>query len=345
MFATPIRRGCSTAGRNSRLRFASLYSEPYRIPLQQTTRALQFTTSSTVHFEFPLVPADVLQEVDQKKPLANSVNLYARHFAVSSGEYYPRSYHAEFRYNWPSTTKEDIQYGPAAVETFGDSPPFKLSQFLVDWATALKPNKDVMYTKSSYESSTPCIHVYPDNLKITFTSPSPTLPQIQQFQSEWMTAHRSPQRLDFITVDPLPSNAVHIYICSHRQRDHRCGVIGNLLISSMREYLKSSTDIDPRIRELDIEVFGCSHVGGHKYAGNMVIYRPHWKQGVWYGRVQPKDIPLIVEKTVLEGTIVGKFWRGGLPSGRWDPKEHITADEAESRATEELEDARCACAK
>lgn len=248
------------------------------------------------------------------------------------------------RYNWPSTTKEDINYGPEEIRKFGKSPPFKLSQFLVDWATALKPNKDVMYTKSSHESSIPCIHIYPDNVKITFTSASPSLTQIQQFQSGWMSRDQSPQPLDFITIQPIPSNTVHIYICSHMQRDHRCGLIGNLLISSMRRYL-SSAETRSRMGDLDIQVMGCSHVGGHKYAGNVVIYRPQWKQGVWYGRVQPTDIPEILEKTVMEGKVLGRFWRGGLPSGRWDPKEHITAGEAERRAMDEMEEIRCACAK
>jgi hypothetical protein len=127
------------------------------------------------------------------------------------------------------------------------------------------------------------------------------------------------------------------------QRDHRCGIIGNLLISSMRDYISA---VGSELGGLDIQVFGCSHVGGHKYAGNVVIYRPQWKQGVWYGRVQPKDIPLIIEKTVLEGKVLGRFWRGGLPSGRWDPKEHITAEEAEIRAMiHETEEMECTCAK
>jgi (2Fe-2S) ferredoxin len=114
----------------------------------------------------------------------------------------------------------------------------------------------------------------------------------------------------------------------------------------MREYMTKVTD--PEMQELDIQVFGCSHVGGHKYAGNVVIYRPQWKQGVWYGRVQPKDVPQIFEETVLGGRVIGRFWRGGLPDGRWDPKEHITAEEAERRAGETAENSEvmeCACAK
>jgi hypothetical protein len=202
-----------------------------------------------------------------------------------------------------------------------------------------------MYTKSSHSSTLPCIHVYPDNLKIEFTSPSPSLSQIQQFQSEWMS-YASPKDLDFLAITHLPANTVHVYICTHKQRDHRCGVIGNLVLQSIHKYI--TTDMDPRLRDLDIQVFGCSHVGGHKYAGNVVIYRPQWKQGVWYGRVQPRDIPQIFDDTILRGRIIGRFWRGGLPDGKWDPKEHITAEQAERRAREAARDSagtECACAK
>lgn len=32
-----------------------------------------------------------------------------------------------------------------------------------------------------------------------------------------------------------------------------------------------------------------SHIGGHKFAGNMIVYSPRGT-GVWYGRVSPKEV-------------------------------------------------------
>jgi len=261
------------------------------------------------------VPHDILDQIDRKKPLANSVNLYSRHFSVSTGEY-----------NWPCTTKEDVHYGPGS-----NNPSFRLSQFVVDWATSMKPNKNVMYTKSSHRSKLPCVHVYPDNLKVTFKSS--TLEEVEKFQSTWMFGND--QKLDFLTVEKLPKNTVHIYVCCHGARDQRCGVIGELVISGMRNYL--AVPPTAALQELDIQVFGCSHIGGHKFAGNMVIYKPDWKQGIWYGRVLPEDIDNIMRETVVNGKIIGRHWRGGLPDGHWDPKEHMTTEEAEKRSIE------CAC--
>jgi hypothetical protein len=241
------------------------------------------------------------------------------------------------------TLKEDIQYGLTAKSIEGNLPVFQLSQFVVDWATAMKPNKNVMYTKSSHVSQIPCVHVYPDNIKVTFRSESPGLDEIRKFQLQWMLSSNSPS-LDFITVEHLPPETVHIYVCCHAARDQRCGVIGQLLISRMREYVKTPPDdLAAALKSLDVSIFGCSHVGGHKFAGNMIIYRPDWKQGVWYGRVLPDDVDEIMRETVLSRKVLGKHWRGGLPRGDWNPKERISAEEAEKRALEWDSNANCAC--
>lgn len=272
----------------------SLQRTLHRIPLRLTS-----ISGASLRSLSTSVPQDILDQLDQKKPLANSVNLYSRHFSVSTGEY-----------NWPSTVKEDVHYGPNTKD-----PSYHLSQFVVDWAKVMKPNKNVMYTKSSHRSKLPCVHVYPDNVRITFNSS--TLEQVGKFQSAWMFGDE--QKLDFITVEKLPQNTVHIYVCTHGARDQRCGVVGHLLIARLQKYATNA-----------IHVFGCSHIGGHKFAGNMVIYRPEWKQGVWYGRVLPDDIDNIVRETVINGKILGKHWRGGLPDGNWDPKLHMTAEQAEN---------------
>jgi anti-anti-sigma factor len=51
-----------------------------------------------------------------------------------------------------------------------------------------------------------------------------------------------------------------------------------------------------------------SHVGGHKYAGNVLIY----PGGDWYGYVTPGDIPRLVEQHILGGQIVRDLWRGRM---------------------------------
>ncbi len=70
-----------------------------------------------------------------------------------------------------------------------------------------------------------------------------------------------------------------------------------------------------------------SHVGGHKYAGNVIVYIPPGMtvqtsgeaalhplagKGIWYGRVEPKHVRGIVEETVLGGRVVADHFRGGI---------------------------------
>lgn len=57
-----------------------------------------------------------------------------------------------------------------------------------------------------------------------------------------------------------------VFVCAHSNRDKRCGVCGPVLIEKFKEEIKS--------RGLNDQVFvnSCSHIGGHKYAGNVIIF-------------------------------------------------------------------------
>lgn len=68
-----------------------------------------------------------------------------------------------------------------------------------------------------------------------------------------------------------------------------------------------------------------SHIGGHKYAGNVIVYippemtagdstelHPLVGKGIWYGRVEPKHVQGIVNETILGGRVVADHFRGGI---------------------------------
>lgn len=59
-----------------------------------------------------------------------------------------------------------------------------------------------------------------------------------------------------------------VFVCSHGSRDKRCGVCGPVLIEKFKEEIGSRGLSD------QVVVNACSHVGGHKYAGNLIIYSP-----------------------------------------------------------------------
>jgi len=54
-------------------------------------------------------------------------------------------------------------------------------------------------------------------------------------------------------------------VCSHAQRDARCGYCGPKLIASLEQ--------TAREQDANVTVRGCSHIGGHRYAGNAIVFR------------------------------------------------------------------------
>ena len=67
-----------------------------------------------------------------------------------------------------------------------------------------------------------------------------------------------------------------------------------------------------------------SHIGGHKFAGNVIVYvPPGWAagggelagRGIWYGRVEPRHVEGIVKETVLGGRVIRELWRGATGLG------------------------------
>ncbi|KAH6914840.1 Sucrase/ferredoxin-like-domain-containing protein [Coprinopsis sp. MPI-PUGE-AT-0042] len=136
-----------------------------------------------------------------------------------------------------------------------------------------------------------------------------------------------------------------ILLCSHKKRDNRCGIAAPKLEHAFIKTLEAQgwdadTDVEhpsvlmgPPLEDLPITdvareqnmatqlkesteskralIVKVSHVGGHKYAGNCIIYTPSGA-GVWYGRVTPHDVDSIVENTIIKGLVLPPLLRGGL---------------------------------
>ncbi|GAA5909325.1 hypothetical protein JCM6882_000952 [Rhodosporidiobolus microsporus] len=145
---------------------------------------------------------------------------------------------------------------------------------------------------------------------------------------------------------PLPYHAV-VLLCSHKKRDKRCHISAPLLISQFHHHLSShgfhvdergdghdladgapieewegsAEEKEQRLRETlqgvgksdeaKVGLFKVSHLGGHKFAGNVIIYFPNGSV-VWYGRATPADIGVIVDRTIVHGKVIPDLLRGGL---------------------------------
>lgn len=142
-------------------------------------------------------------------------------------------------------------------------------------------------------------------------------------------------------------NCPHKYVilmCSQATRDARCGQSAPLLRKELERHLRPLglyRDMDDT-RPGGVGIYFISHVGGHKYSANMMIYRrtdPRRSVGeqiadgetnglvggkkecegeaaqcIWLARVRPEDCENIVRFTVLQGKVVKpeRQLRGGF---------------------------------
>lgn len=124
-------------------------------------------------------------------------------------------------------------------------------------------------------------------------------------------------------------NEILVLICGHGGRDERCGTLGPLLRDEFEEKLerqniKVMKEAPDRIEEQQAgmptaRVGTISHIGGHKWAGNVIIYippsftnHPLAGKGIWYGRVGPEHVEGIVSQTIIDGKVTKDLFRGGI---------------------------------
>ncbi|KAG0197525.1 hypothetical protein BGX33_000530 [Mortierella sp. NVP41] len=110
-----------------------------------------------------------------------------------------------------------------------------------------------------------------------------------------------------------------IMICSHRKRDKRCGMTAAILKKEFTRILRSKDLLGDA--EGDVEIWLVSHIGGHKFAGNVIVHRGG--TSVWYGRVEPCHSQVIIDATVERGEIIRELYRGGI-NGHLDSLKQIS---------------------
>lgn len=89
-----------------------------------------------------------------------------------------------------------------------------------------------------------------------------------------------------------PVNGLLYAVCTHGRHDQCCAKFGLPAYRALREIAGS-------------RVWECSHVGGDRFAGNVVVF-PY---GLYYGRVTPEDVPDLVS-CCERGEIWLKGYRG-----------------------------------
>lgn len=142
----------------------------------------------------------------------------------------------------------------------------------------------------------------------------------------------------FLTARPCPHNYL-ILLCSQKTRDARCGQSAPLLRREFERHLRPLglyRDLHDE-RPGGVGIYFISHVGGHKYAANVMVYRRAGSAGaevhtppveasatddkadaessaapapneaaqcIWLARVRPEHCENIIRYSVLQGKVV-----------------------------------------
>lgn len=104
---------------------------------------------------------------------------------------------------------------------------------------------------------------------------------------------------------PCPHDYV-VLLCSHKRRDARCGITAPLIKKEFERHLRGNglyRDLEDE-RPGGVGIYFVSHVGGHKFAANVLVYRKKEQQMIWLARVRPEHCEGIVKYTILQGKVV-----------------------------------------
>ena len=219
-------------------------------------------------------------------------------------------------------------------------------------------NSDQLRSQASLRGHT--LQMFPENLLFPCITDSPE--DQAAFVQQWVQKKNSTQRegpqaalsaarreseVELSSLLHINCWYPSILICGHGARDSRCGVLGPLLRHEFDQYIQGHPDGWGDLEAVDITSFVkqiewassefkqkqgdpssmprtalVSHIGGHAWAGNVIIYippkflledgssHPLAGRGIWYGRVEPKHVEGILNETVKKGVIIEELLRG-----------------------------------
>lgn len=111
-----------------------------------------------------------------------------------------------------------------------------------------------------------------------------------------------------------PVNDLLFAVCTHSRHDKCCAKFGIPVWCALRDYTPG-------------RAWQCSHVGGDRFAANLVVF-PY---GVYYGRVTPADVPELVRRSEA-----GEVWLPGYRGQSVWPRAVQVADNFLRRECGEL---------
>ncbi|ODV83207.1 hypothetical protein CANARDRAFT_177851 [[Candida] arabinofermentans NRRL YB-2248] len=258
--------------------------------------------------EIPKLPTDKQLNTKPNK-LKNSKAYLYKHVFVFSGDSNYIDWPSRFEMA-PTYTKNDIimeiqKYKKKVLSSYH---PIMVSM------TSLQDTN----TNTNGTGDVSLLGVYPDGIAVEVPHD-----KIEEFMKAFLTPETkdSTSLRNQFRTHPLQKDL--ILTCGHLKRDIRCGVLAPLINKEFEKILESKQllSIDNSSNSMIVNDNGddnnsnnvnlgyVSHVGGHVYAGNVLICK---KNGdvIWYGHCLPKHVQGIVDETVLNNKIIKELYRG-----------------------------------
>ena len=167
--------------------------------------------------------------------------------------------------------------------------------------------------------------VYPDNL--LFSLEAEQVSKFADFVMQPLPLRDTSELAEFAHCE-VPWKKL-VLVCVHGARDKRCGRAGPQVIAELQRLLDEESDSTlssgantltssgtstlssgaAAILSSEVAVRGSSHIGGHVYAGTLIVY----PEGQWYGRITKPNSALLLHN-ILNNTVYSKCSRGNTSS-------------------------------
>lgn len=222
-----------------------------------------------------------------KAPLPGTVKLYERHLFICTGQS-----------DWPARIEVGGGFSQAITEAMApylDEMALKVKVTACDEPSLRQP-EIASGRYNQVQSNAYDLLLFPDGIRYLGVRPF-DLPSLVK-----------DHLVGGLVSDQIPHQTLtgkHVFVCVHGRRDERCGLCGPPLAARFQAELANRELLD------QITVRRTSHVGGHAFAANVLIY----PGGDWYGYVTPDDVPRLIDQHLLQGEIVSDLWRGRMGLG------------------------------
>ncbi len=170
-------------------------------------------------------------------------------------------------------------WGKDAVDASGL--PAEIKMHLAERAATLRPAK-VLFIRRRERRTADGIHVYWGS----------SAPRGAWLSSAVVDGYEELLDLDFAEPGDMPTHPL-VLVCTHGKHDACCAKHGLPVYEAMRDLVDEGW------------LWQCSHIGGDRFAGNVVCL----PEGVYYGRVSPGDALALIEDH-LAGRLQLDFYRG-----------------------------------